>query len=294
MGEINGEVKTFAPQFQRDDHGWIHFPRDIERRRATFPSKQTGTAHDVFDHPAKMNLFLVESLVDYISEPGDWILDPFGGTGSTALAIQKGRHVWLIDCEEEFQEMIKETAALLNPDGVALSFPGSTVWSWLSKDTTGEIRFELGDNRQVLAAGSSTLMKACITSPPYSTALNPGSNPLEVKGREGTLANYVKSGLNMGRLNPFLWERAMADLWKGISRVMAPGGLVAMVNKDIVKDGQRELLSQKLIHQGNLAGLDYKEWFKWKTPGTIRQETARNKGGTVIEDEDIILMQKPR
>jgi hypothetical protein len=47
-----------------------------------------------------------------------------------------------------------------------------------------------------------------------------------------------------------------------------------------------------LIRQGQQSGLKFAEWFKWAPPSTIRQETARNKGGTVIEDEDIIIFRK--
>jgi hypothetical protein len=65
-----------------------------------------------------------------------------------------------------------------------------------------------------------------------------------------------------------------------------------VVNKDISKNGRRELLGAALVRQAKPFGLAYREWFKWAPPGTIRQETARNKGGTVIEDEDIIIFEK--
>jgi hypothetical protein len=48
-----------------------------------------------------------------------------------------------------------------------------------------------------------------------------------------------------------------------------------------------------LIRQAGEAGFEYVEWFKWAPPSTIRQETARNKGGNVIEDEDIIIFRRP-
>lgn len=285
------EGQQFAAQYERDENGWIHFPRDIEYRRTLYPNKKLNSRTDVFAHPAKMNLFLVQSLVDYISDPGDWIGDPFGGTGSTAICTRQGRSAFLIDVEEEFGEIIKEAASILVPGGAALQ--GTSAWSWLAPSKAyGEIRLVIGDNRKVLRDYNGRQVDAIITSPPYSTALNPGSNPLEVHGREGTLAAYSKSAFNLSQLNPFFWEQALRDVWKGCANWLKPGGIMAVVNKDIVKSGRREMLSIMLIREASKCGLKYREMFKWAPPGTIRQETARNKGGTVIEDEDIILFER--
>lgn len=67
---------------------------------------------------------------------------------------------------------------------------------------------------------------------------------------------------------------------------------MAVVTKDVVKGGQREMLSHALIRQATGLGFDYVELHKWKPPSTIRQETNRNRGGRVIEDEDIIIFRR--
>lgn len=294
-------TERFGQEFEKNEQGWFLFERDIEIRRALFPNKDLpGSVHDVFAHPAKMQLYLVRALVEYLTEPGDWILDPFGGTGSTALCTRMGRNTVLIDVEDEFGDIIKETASLMVPKGVAFDAPNAQpwpVWTWMPNTfDLGEVRLYIGDNRKVtqaIATSTHPPIKAVITSPPYSTALNPGSNPLEVKGREGTLATYSRSFNNMSQLNPFLWEQAMRTLWGGLYGCVASGGRVAMVNKDIAKSGTRELLSSALVRQAESVGFKYSEWYKWKPPGTIRQETARNKGGTVIEDEDIVIFDRP-
>lgn len=287
---------TFAEDYQRESHGWIIFPRDIELRRKLFPAgEEEYDGLDVFDHPAKMNIFLLEALVEYLTQPGDWVLDPFGGTGTTMYAASCGRNALLCEVEESFWELQRQGARKLlrvEPEVAPPDVRGFRSWSCRTL-TGSQVTSILGDNRQVLN-GLKAECDAAITSPPYSTALNPGSNPLEVKGREGTLAGYTRSAMNLGVLNPFLFEDQMKFVWQGVADCLKPGAKLAVVTKDIVKGGQRELLSAGTIRQCRAAGLDYLEWHKWKPPGTIRQETARNKGGTVIEDEDIIIFEKAR
>lgn len=280
----------FAAQYPRTEEGWIQFPRDIERRKKAFPDA-------VFNHPAKMNLFLVEALVDYVSVQGDFILDPFGGTGSTAIAAQMDRNVILIDVEDEFLSIMEAASSgLIAPAHVDVDI--TKGWWIISPDKIGagrgQVRIVKGDNRQVLPGclPGGILADAVITSPPYSSALKPSIDPLEVRGREGSRATYSKSALNMGNLNPFMWEQAMKQLWEKLAISVRVGGKIVMVNKDVVKSGGRELLSTALIRGAKNAGLAYSEWFKWKTPGTIRTETNKNKGGTVIEDEDIIVFER--
>src|SRR5437667_4168445 len=108
---LTTKTREFAPGVPKDEHSWLVFPRDVEYRKSLFPQ-------GVFNHPAKANCFLIEALVDYLTEPGDTIIDPFGGTGTLLLAARKGRKVVLIDVEEQFVELQKQ--ALKSWDGTEL------------------------------------------------------------------------------------------------------------------------------------------------------------------------------
>ncbi len=55
------------------------------------------------NHPAVYPVSLPTFFIKLLSNPGDKILDPFGGSGSTAIAaIQLGRHCVLIDNQYEY------------------------------------------------------------------------------------------------------------------------------------------------------------------------------------------------
>ena len=59
-------------------------------------------------HPSQKPLALVERAVLLCSQPGDLLLDPFGGTGTLAVAAQRhGRRWTLIESVPEYAELAK-------------------------------------------------------------------------------------------------------------------------------------------------------------------------------------------
>lgn len=76
------------------------FPSDLGLRRRLFhPS--------VFAHPAKLNLGLLQRLIDLYTAPGETILDPMAGTGSLMLAATQARNVILRDLVHEYVHLIE-------------------------------------------------------------------------------------------------------------------------------------------------------------------------------------------
>lgn len=70
------------------------YPNDAQLRRKYLP-------HGALDHPAKMRIGLLLDLVRRYTGPGDWIIDPFGGQGTTLLAILPPGPRNVIACELE-------------------------------------------------------------------------------------------------------------------------------------------------------------------------------------------------
>ena len=66
------------------------------------------TMKESFDHPAKAQLFMVEALVEYLSEPGDIVVDPFGGPGTCLVCVPMGRGGGRLELMEEYRELIRK------------------------------------------------------------------------------------------------------------------------------------------------------------------------------------------
>ncbi|MCH8161068.1 MAG: site-specific DNA-methyltransferase [Chloroflexi bacterium] len=63
-------------------------------------------------HPSQKPLALLERIVLLTSEPGDLLLDPFGGAGTLAVAAARHDRRWmLIESVEEYAELARTRLA---------------------------------------------------------------------------------------------------------------------------------------------------------------------------------------
>lgn len=76
------------------------FPVDVGLRRRLFTP-------DVFTHPAKLHLGLLQKLIDLYTYPGDTILDPMAGTGSLMIAATQQRNVILRELQPEYVALMQ-------------------------------------------------------------------------------------------------------------------------------------------------------------------------------------------
>jgi DNA modification methylase len=78
----------------------LRFKRDTEFRKGFF-------VPDSFSHPAKMDAQLLLWIVEHYTQPGEVILDPMFGSGTTMLACTLGRNVIGVELEQKFVDMAK-------------------------------------------------------------------------------------------------------------------------------------------------------------------------------------------
>ena len=68
--------------------------------------------HEKVDHPTQKPLTVMTKLVALVTHPGDLVLDPFGGSGSTAdAALQLGRRAHLIEQDIDYVQLARERLA---------------------------------------------------------------------------------------------------------------------------------------------------------------------------------------
>jgi len=107
-------------------------------------------------HPAKMSTELLDYLIRTYTKPGETILDPFGGTGSTAVvAAYRGRNGIAVELEERFAEWARESQRRLE------CLPGRT----------GKMVVIQGDSRnltKLLQDYVSTQVTEMVLSPPFA------------------------------------------------------------------------------------------------------------------------------
>jgi len=278
-------TKQFAEKYERVREGemdLILFPRDVEWRRELFPDR-------VFEHPAKANMHLVKELIEYLTEPGDTILDPFGGTGTLLIGALYGRNVVLIEIEPHFISLLEETQEMWKR-GVQLSPAGEVKGP-------GRIFIYEGDCRQKLQ-DIDFLCDAAIFSPPYADTLSSGG---ETRTRDSdritpdAIQSYGGKGassMNLGRLNKFYFQHGMSRVYERLHKRLVSGAPMAIISKDNMQAGVRQFLSTGIIRQAQKNGFELSEWFKWKQPMSSYRAPAEAKGIKTVGDEDILIFRK--
>ena len=268
----------FAYEHTREEGtNWLQFPRDTQLRKQLFFPEEVNA------HPAKMNLHLLQSIIEFVAKEGDVLLDPFGGTGSLMIAALQYMRVILIELEEGYHKLQQQAKDRLTneiPEAGAL------------------ITLLHGDNRLMMPIPCNHI----ITSPPYAAMMSVSKGGTK-RMRENAddsfskmdrqMQEYVKSPRNIGKLNNFLYNQEMVKVYKRCFESIQPGGTLTNILKDRIEAQQRVSLTgwaDKVCQKCGFVPLLRDEW---KPPGI--QFTAINKlhGLEVVENESILIYRRP-
>jgi len=135
--------------------GYREIPKDrvlIFPPTPGFKGWETFFTEESITHPAKMNLELLRWIIETYTEPGEVILDPMAGTGSTIiLASILGRRGIAVEYEPKFCEMIRANILLAERQAILTA--------------KGRMTCIQGDARELSKLFSEA--DAVVTSPPY-------------------------------------------------------------------------------------------------------------------------------
>jgi hypothetical protein len=113
-----GTASRFFPCFPADDpaapFAYIPKPAPAEKRAGL------DDAHA--SHPTVKPVALMRWLIRLLTEPGDIVLDPFGGSGTTGVAaLLEGRRVILVERDPDFAAICRARLEHAAPDARTLS-----------------------------------------------------------------------------------------------------------------------------------------------------------------------------
>lgn len=261
--------KEFASGYLRSEEGWILFPKDSVGgpRQSLFPPA-------VMDHPAKYNFAMIQSIIEYVSEPDDTIMDIMAGTGSIMIGALLGRHIICVELEETYQDLI------------------SLAKSNIELDTMNTIILLKGDCRDIMPIPVNHI----VFSPPYAQILK-SKGTLDDKWKtmhksHQRQADYSANPRNIGNLNRFLYNQAMEKIYKLCYDSVLPGGTLTVILKDYINQGKRIYLSDWLIRTCVGLGFENTAWFKREATGSGYQDLWRSRGYTTVDDEDIVIFRR--
>lgn len=263
--------KLFAPDYPRDDNSLIRFPSDVQYRKELFPLL------DLSAHPAKANLYMIQAIVEYTSEIGECILDPFTGTGSIMVAALMGRDVLCMELEDGYCGIIEQGVKSL--ESIA---PGIDSAITLIPGDCSNLLPILGVANHI-----------CF-SPPYAGALKKKTMDKFTMDTLGTgVLDYSKNPMNIGNLSDFLYKERMQAVYRKCYESLPTGGTISIIIKDHIVQGERVNLSKRAMNDCVKAGFELDIWEQWYPPGTAYTGIRRARGEEVVDEESIIILRRP-
>jgi modification methylase len=269
-------------------------------------------------HPGKMLPALARQAVEAYSEPGDLVVDPMCGIGTTLVeASDLGRRAVGVELEARWAKL-----ASANLDHVHAGRPTRSLALVAEGDArelprlltvqASRLLDRAGTGARPIGSGAVDLV---LTSPPYACEVADLRTENKVKGggplRRADTSNYSPDRRNLGHARGADYLAAMADIYRSCAAVLKPGGFMVCATKDMRSAGGGALrnLSCETIALCEDAGLLY--WQRvigllatvgdgelvmrpsfWQTLHA-RRRLAKGDRTQVVAHEDVLVFRKP-
>jgi tRNA1(Val) A37 N6-methylase TrmN6 len=270
----------------------VRFPLDKILRRAVWGEK-TG-------HPAMMHGGLLLELVRLYTAKGETILDPFGGVGTTALAVALERSVVLCEIEKPWCDVAR---AVVNKSAVLgkLDLMASEI---VPRDRLKFVHQGAGsicpdrsivlniDSRDLNRAHNLGQVDCIISSPPY---LDTFGHP-SMEGVLKTAKAYTQDhqSLNLARVrNRHFFRAGLGQVYKSALQLLKVGGLIVLVTKDVVRNGLRVPFALENILMLEALGCELLDWWRRDCIPSLfaNIQRAKNPDSARVDLEDVLVFR---
>lgn len=165
------------------------------------------------DHPATFSPTMISGFIKFFTKPGQIVLDPFVGIGSTLVACDRTKRKGIgIELVKKYAEMAK-------------------------KRTRQKII--VGDTREISKMNLPKI-DYCITSPPYWNILNRSTGDFrqrrDSKGLATKYSDLEKDIGNIKEYNVFL--NVVYDIFSQIYNILREGKYLTIIIKNVKKGGR--------------------------------------------------------
>ncbi|UJG43114.1 MAG: site-specific DNA-methyltransferase [Candidatus Heimdallarchaeum endolithica] len=184
-------------------------------------------------HPASFPESLVIEFIYFFTKKGQWVLDPFLGTGSTLLACRESRRNGVgIEINKKYAKIAKSRLNE-NPE----------ITEFIDKEKTSSQIVIQGDSRKLKKLLESKDIKEidfCITSPPYWNQLK-RNNIRQKKRKENNLDTVYSTDNerdigNIDDYNKFIEEQK--QIFDQVYEVMKDGGYLVIITNNVFFNGK--------------------------------------------------------
>jgi len=249
-------------------------------------------------HPAKMLPEIARQAIRRFTEPGDLVIDPMAGIGTTLVeASHLRRRSFGVEYEQRWAEIAVKNLAHARTQGA-----------------TGHAQIVHGDARELARLAPAELLGTAslvITSPPYGASLHGQVRSTSETGQRGVQKRdykYSRDKNNLAHAPVDELVEGFAQILTGCAQLLRPGGIVAVTARPWREHGALIDLPGEVLAAGAIAGLAPVQrcvallagvrdgaliarpsFFQLKN---VRHARQRGEPQSVIVHEDLLLLQK--
>ncbi len=209
--------------------------------------RQGRYTHESITHPGKMLPTIARYAINTYTDPGELILDPMAGIGTTVIeAMHLDRHGIGVEYEERWAALAAVNVALADKQG---------AWG------TGVIY--TGDSRNLptlLAPQMRGMVALVITSPPYGSSTHghvrtPGAR----RGKVRKIHHSYGGSDNLAYRDHDTLAAGFTEILAGCRAVLRPGGHVVITARPYRRHGALIDIPGMVVAAGQAAGLELVE-----------------------------------
>jgi len=251
--------------------------------------------HESITHPGKMLLTIARYAINTYTDPGDLVLDPMAGIGTTVVeAMHLDRHGVGVEYEDRWAALAAVNIALAEKQGAS---------------GTGVIY--TGDSRNLptlLPPPVRGTVALVITSPPYGSSTHGHvRTPGPRRGKVRKLNHSYGGSDNLAYCDHDTLAQGFTDILAGCRAVLRPGGHLVVSARPYRRHGELIDIPGMVVAAGQAAGLELVEecvalmagvrngvlvprasFFQQKN---VRDATANGDPQWIPQHEDVIILR---
>ena len=249
-------------------------------------------------HPAKMLPEIARQAIERFTEPGDLVIDPMCGIGTTLVeASHLGRRSFGVEYEPRWAQIAERNIAHARTQGA-----------------TAQATVRNGDARDLARIAPENLRGTAalvITSPPYGASLHGQIRSTAETGERGVQKfdyKYSRDKNNLAHASVQDLIDGFAAILTGCAALLRPGGIVAVTARPWREHATLVDLPGEVLAAGEIAGLTPVQRCIALLAGirdgqliarpsffqltNVRKVRAEGQPRSVIVHEDLLLLQK--
>ncbi len=209
-----------------DPKTWLKF------QKSWFIHNPPPRRKDVLRHPAKFPETMAQEFIEFFTKPGQWVLDPMAGTGSTLVAaLRCGRNSLGIELNPIYAGIANQ---ILNEEMMQLGSPEDDL---VARIIAGDAALAT----DLLSTTSPCLFDYVLTSPPYWDMLHVQGAQTQKKRRDtDTLdVTYSDQPDDLGNIHDYPdFVEKLSTIYINLQSSLRSGAYLTIIVKNIKKKGE--------------------------------------------------------